>query len=142
MSIDYLELAQNFIDSNRNIPNEILFLMDSRERKITAEILNIKEQLKYEVDNSLPEKNLYLKRSPYSFQRRFRPNLKFLYAAAAILIALIYFPVNKSIETQILIEEDTARFVDQLFQENEESYLLTDIGITEDWFGSNIITVF
>ncbi|MCK5674402.1 MAG: hypothetical protein KAH95_13565 [Spirochaetales bacterium] len=142
MSTDYLELAQDLIDSNKKIPNEILFLMNSRERQIITEILKMKEQFKDEIENFLPKKNLYLKNIPNSFQRRFRPNLKFLYAAAAILIALIYFPVNRSIETRILIKEDTARFVDQLFQENEESYLLADIGITEDWFDSNIIPVF
>ena len=142
MSTDYLELAQDLIDSNKKIPNEILFLMNSRERQIITEILKMKEQFKDEIENFLPKKNLYLKNIPNSFQRRFRPNLKFLYAAAAILIALIYFPVSRSIETRILIKEDTARFVDQLFQENEESYLLADIGITEDWFDSNIIPVF
>lgn len=142
MKTDYLELAQNLIDSNRTIPNEILFLMDSRERQIITEILKIKEQLKVEIENTLPQKNLYLKKSPYSSQQKFRPNFKFLYAAAAILIALLYFPVNRSIETRILIKEDTEKFVDQLFQENEEFYLLADIGITEDWFDNNIITIF
>ena len=39
-------------------------------------------------------------------------------------------------------KEETARFVDGLFQENEETYILADLGITSDWFNSGIITDF
>ena len=137
--IDYLELAQNFIDSDRPIPDEVLLLMNTHERQLSARMVEIKNRLKEDIDKSLPERRLHILKHSETAKRKYRPNFKFLYAAAAMLIALSYFPINQSIETKILLKEETSRFVDQLFMEDEENYLFADLGITEDWFDNSIL---
>ena len=139
---DYLDLAQDFIDTDRHVPDEILHHLSVKERQLITKIIKIKNQLKTEIDRSLPDKILHIVKHPNPGKRRYRWNPGILYAAAALLAVVIYFPISESIETKILLKEETSRFVDQLFQEDEETYILADLGITSDWFNSSIVLDF
>ena len=139
---NYLDLAQDFIDAGRTIPDEILQRLNFRERQLITKILEIKNQLQTEMDHSLPDRTLYIVKQSDPGKRRYRLDLRILYAVAALLAVIIYFPISESIETRILLKEETARFVDGLFQENEETCILADFGITSDWFNSSIIPDF
>ncbi len=136
---NYLDLAQNFIDTDRTVPHEIFLLLNERERQLITKMVNIKDQLKTEMDQSLQDKDMRLLKQLDSRKRRFRIDLRILYAAAALFAIVIYFPISESIETKILLKEETVRFVDQLFQEDNETYILADLGITSDWFNSSSI---
>ena len=138
----YLDLAQNFIDTDRPVPDEILGRLNFRERQLITNMIEIKNQLKTEIDNSLPDKILHIKKQANSVKRRYRLNPGILYAAAALLTIVIYFPISESIETGILHKKETNRFVNQLFQEDEETYILAEFGITGDWFNNSIILDF
>ncbi len=142
--IDYLDLAQNFIDSDRSVPNEILQHLNFKEQQIVTNIGKIKNRVKTEIDRSLPDKTLNIVKQSDSSKKRYKFDLKILYAAAALLAVVIYFPISQSIETKTLLKEETARFVNQLFLEDgdEETYILADLGITVDWFDSSIIQDF
>jgi len=141
---DYLDLAQDFIDSDRSVPNEILRHLNFKEQQIVTNIGKIKNQLKTEIDRSLPDKTLNIVKQSDSSKKRYKFDLKILYAAAALLAVVIYFPISQSIETKTLLKEETARFVNQLFLEDgdKETYILADLGITEDWFQSDSISDF
>ena len=139
---NYLDLAQNFIDTDRVIPHEIFLHLNGRERQLITKIVEIKNRLKTEMNQSLPDRDLRILKQSESGKRRFRMDLRILYAAAALFAVAIYFPISESIETKILLKEETVRFVDQLFQEDNETYILADSGITSDWFNSSIILDF
>ena len=140
---DYMEMAQNFIDSNRTVPDDILQRMNIRERQLISKMIKIKSMLTEEMDCLLADKSLHLQNNPSApIKRRYIPNFKLLYAAAALLLVILYFPVSNSIKTKILLKEETANFVNQLFVEDEETYILADLGITSDWFNSGIISDF
>ena len=139
---DYLDLAQDFIDTNRNVPDEILERLTFKERQLTAKMLKIKNQLKTEIDHSLPDRTLHIVKQSDSGKRRYRLDLRILYAAAAFLAVLVYFPISEYIETRVLLKEEASRFVNQLFENDEETYILADLGITSDWFTSSIVPDF
>lgn len=139
---NYLDLAQDFIDTGRTVPDEILQRLNFRERQLLTKMLEIKNQLKTKLDHSLPDRTLHILKQSDSSKRRYRLDLRILYAAAALLAVVIYFPISESIETRILLKEETTGFVDGLFQEDEETYILADLGITSDWFNSGIISDF
>ncbi|MCK5200384.1 MAG: hypothetical protein KAR21_18635 [Spirochaetales bacterium] len=139
---NYLDLAQNYLDTDRTVPHEIYLRLNERERQLITKMVEIKNKLKTEMDQSLPDRNMRLLKQSDSSKRRFRIDPKMLFAAAALLTVVIYFPISESIETKILLKEETVRFVDQLFQEDDETYILVDSGITNDWFNSSIIPDF
>ena len=139
---NYLDLAQNFIDTDRNIPDEILQSLDFRERQLITKMLEIKNHLKKEMDHSLPDRTLHIVKQSDSGKRRYRLDPGILYAAAALLAVVIYFPISASIETRKLLKEETAGFVNRLFQDDEETFIFADLGITNDWFNNSIISDF
>ncbi len=141
---DYLDLAQDFIDSDRSVPNEILQHLNFKEQQMITNIGKIKNRLKTEIDRSLPDKTLNIAKQSDSSKKRYKFDLKILYAAAALLAVVIYFPISQSIETKTLLKEETTGFVNQLFLEDgdEETYILADLGITVDWFDSSMISDF
>jgi hypothetical protein len=139
---NYLDLAQNFIDTDKTVPHEIFLRLNGRERQLITKIMEIKKQLKSEIDQSLPDKDLSILKQIEPSKRRFRIDLRILYAAAALLAVLLYFPISESIETKILLKEETVRFVDQLFQEDNETYILADLGITSDWINDSMLPDF
>jgi len=142
---NYLELAQNFIDSNKEIPNEILLLMNSHERQLAAKMIEIKKQLNTDFNEVLPGEYQKIKMDKTTIPKQSKAQIKLIYAAAAaIILTFSFFPVNKAIRTRNLIKNDVSKFVNQLFQENidSQSYILADLGITEDWFQSDLISDF
>lgn len=139
---NYLDLAQNFIDTDRVIPHGIFLHLNERERQLITKMVEIKNRLKTEMNQSLPDRDLRILKQSESGKRRFRIDLRIFYAAAALFAVVIYFPISESIETRILLKEETVRFVDQLFQEDNETYTLADSGITSDWFNSSILQDF
>ena len=89
---NYLDLAQDFIDAGRTIPDEILQRLNFRERQLITKILEIKNQLQTEMDHSLPDRTLYIVKQSDPGKRRYRLDLRILYAVAALLAVIIYFP--------------------------------------------------
>ena len=87
---DYLDLAQDFIDTGRTIPDEILQQLNFRERQLITKMLEIKNQLKTKIDHSLPDRTLHIVKQPDSSKKRYRLDLRMLYAAAALLAIAIY----------------------------------------------------
>jgi hypothetical protein len=142
--IDYLDLAQDYLDSDQTVPDKILMHMSNRERQIFNKMMELKNQLGKDIDNSLPKNSLHLLDKHSSRQNKFRPNFKFLYAAAAMLIVVTYIPINRSIETKNLLLEDSSIFVDQLFQGeiDSHSYILADMGLDKDLFYEESILEF
>ncbi|RKX83291.1 MAG: hypothetical protein DRP58_09020 [Spirochaetes bacterium] len=137
---NYLDLAQNFIDKDRAIPNEIILRLNEKDRQLIKKIEKMKSQLKTEIDQSMQYRDLEIIKQHESGKKKFRMDLRILYAAAALFIVVLYFPISKSIETKILLKEETVQFVDQLFQGSSETYILVDSGITGNWFSNSIIS--
>jgi len=137
---NYLNLAQNFIDTDRAIPHEVFLRLNEREQQLIIKMEKIKSQLKTEIDQSMQYKDLEIIKQPESDNKKFILDLRILYAAAALFIIVLYFPISKSIETKILLKEETVQFVDQLFQGSSETYILVDSGITGNWFSNSVIS--
>ncbi len=137
---NYLNLAQSFIDKDRAIPNEIILRLNEKDRQLIKKIEKMKSQLKTEIDQSMQYRDLEIIKQHESGKKKFRMDLRILYAAAALFIVVLYFPISKSIETKILLKEETVQFVDQLFQGSSETYILVDSGITGNWFSNSIIS--
>ncbi len=133
---NYLEFAQNLLDEGETVPDEILLKMDYREREIILNIIKIKETLNKEFDISTPVRDTIVI-NPTFIKKRI--SMKLLYSAAALFIIGIYFPISESIETRTLLKEETAEFVEALFEDNYGVYSPTGYDSTEEWFSSSIL---
>lgn len=138
-----LDIAQNFLDSNKKIPDRLIHKLNPEESAALIRIKRFKKEvgpaLNREIDDSQFNINIR-KRIP---EKQFHfPHLKFLIPAAAVICILIGIPVFKSIKYKNLLKEDTRNFIASITDHNAWIEVsIEDSILSSSWFSTEPIVL-